>query len=105
MTGGRQPFPAGWELLSPIKVSKHWEYPRHLWTASPKNSAKAWRRAPPSLMMLVITLRLTGNIHLAAWTCTWLLLFIRKTTAAWKQIWSGHDRVIRTCRESPLSTD
>src|ERR1700686_3129590 len=105
MIGGYQRSPVGLVLLLLIKVSKRWECPRHPWTASPKNSAKAWRRAPPSLMMLVITLRPIGNIHLAAWTCTWLLRFIRKTTAAWKQFWSGRDRVIRTCRESPLSTE
>src|ERR1700722_19500573 len=104
MIGGYQRSPAGSELLLLIKVSKRWECLRHPWTAFPKNFAKAWRRARPSLMMWVITLRLTGNIRLAAWTCTWRWRFIRRTTVAWKQFSIGRDRVITTFQESPLST-
>src|ERR1700719_5104564 len=104
MIGGYQRSPAGWELLLLIMVSKRWECPRHLWTAHPKNSEKAWRRARPSLMMWVTTLRLTGNIRLAAWTCTWRWRFIRRTTIAWKQFSIGRDRVITTCQEARSST-
>ena len=64
---------------SPTTVSRLWESRRRRWTASPRSSAKGWRRAPPCWGTSVRAAPSTGSRRSAAPTCTWPSRFSRRT--------------------------